>query len=154
MMFGPIATIADYPGGKHPKIADLRRRAQLAIKGLRRVVEHGKNTDERDVDWVAGADAENVDENWRVSLQHMREMQIELETGLATRRFVRELRKLAPDLVATFDAARIAAIEALKQHRAFAAVMADENDDEELGIEVVPKADDAPVRGPSVSFDW
>lgn len=156
MMLGPIATMADYQPLDHPKIGDLRRRAQLAIKGLRRVANYAKNRDEDPGTWKTDEPAEHVIDSWRVSLRHMRATQLELETGLATHRFVRELRSHAPDLVGSFEAIRASAIDALKQHRAFAAVMAGENDDEELGIEVVPPADETaePTRGPSVSFDW
>ena len=156
MMLGPIATMADYVPLEHPRIDDLRRRAQVTIKGLRRVADYAKTRDADIGAWGSQKSTEEASEAWRVSLRHMRATQTELESGLATRRFMRELRADAPDLYAAFDRARLAAIDAFRECRAFAAVMADERDDEDLGIEVLPPiAEDAPREvGPSVDFDW
>lgn len=153
-LLGPVVTMADYDPLRHPNISDLRRRAALVIKNLEKTASH----DPKGGEWALQTPEESsrAAESWRVSLGSLRTLQVELEGGLATARFVREVRRHAKDLAPKLESTIVRAVENIRQLRAFAAVMAGDTDDEQLGIEVIPRPPvegEAPV-GPSVTFDW
>lgn len=163
MVFAPIATMTDYSGVGSAKVRDLRRRVALAEQQLAEIESYAMSEEKDDGQWVyINAPDEDlpaleraVCERWRVSLHQLVQLQTELESGLATRRFFREVGRYARDLLPELEAARVRAIAALRQHRAFAAMAGDLDDD--TGVPVMPDGsvdDHEMVKGPSVSFDW
>ncbi len=150
-MFRPLAAMSDFVPVEHPKLSVLQKRADTTIAALHKIAELRVELGQ----WSDGEVAEaEATESWRIGLANLRILGTELETGLATRRFARELRRHLKPTAVKFDDALALAIENVRQLRAFSAVMCGEHDDEELGIEVIPPPSSSPSRGPSVRFDW
>ena len=154
-LLGPVVTMADYPALDHPNISDLRRRAALVIKNFDRLAAH----DPPDGEWTLQDEEQSAEsaDAWRVALGTLRTVLVEIEGGFATARFVREVRKHAKDVAPRLESSLAAAREALRQQRAWAAIMAGDDDDARLAVEVIPAPPaegTAPRRGPSVAFEW
>ncbi|MFO0682260.1 MAG: hypothetical protein U0234_09430 [Sandaracinus sp.] len=157
-MLGPVATMSDYRPIRHPALADLDRRARLVIAGLQRVARMDEDHKvegggEWDISGDEGA-TEAVLEMWQINLDHLRKTQMELENGLATRRFVRDVRAHVKHLAPQLEQALADALATIRELRAEAAVFCGEHDDEELGIAVIPSPRDDAPRGPSVDIKW
>ncbi len=149
-VLAPIGHLQDYRPVAHPNLRAFRASVRRVIDALDALSELEPPTRS----WTVDMTEVEARETWRVALRHMRAAQLELESGLATQRLLRDARKLARNLASEFEAARRKAVVALKEDRAFAAVMADENDDVELGIAVVPSPVEPPPRCPSRAFQW
>lgn len=152
-MLGPIATMAGYEPLRRPTVSELRRRARRAIDGLQSIAAYEPTCGE----WGAIAMVQNeAAESWMITLHQLRSVQLELESGPAARRLVREVSLHAKDLAPALSAAVENALRTARELRAFVAVVTGEHDDEELGIEVLPSPREsrAALRGPSVTFEW
>lgn len=82
---------------------------------------------------------------------HVRTVRTELQDGLSTRRFVREVKKHNRAAAPALESAIAAVLTALREHLAFAELMAGEQDS--TGIEMLTAADEG-KPGPSAPIDW
>ncbi len=148
-MFAPVTIMSDYRAAKHPKMSDLARRLDAAMRGLAAIAANEASAE--DGAWYdASTEAEGL-EQWRITATQIKIVKTEFESGLATRRFVREVKKHMRGAAPALETAIETALVALREHLAFAELMA--GDEDTTGIEMLEQHEIA-LRGPSGPIDW
>jgi hypothetical protein len=112
----------------------LRARLDYLV-GLEVEIHNGVDAPERVASFVAEAE-----EQGREALHALRLLHRELTAGLALQRVLRDVRRFAPHLEDGLRQTLAAAVDQLREMRAVLALMLDEDDDAEVGIELVPVA--------------
>ena len=95
---------------------------------------------------------EQESDNLRAKLEILRFVRGMLQ-GPAIRRVRRDVERHVPQLLDRLDRAVKAAVEQLAELRAVTAFLVGENDDEELGIEIVPPQEAPRSPAPSQRFE-
>ena len=152
MMFAPVAAMSDFRVSAHPKLSELARRTDAVIEMLEAIAA-GTGSEDSGA-WGDGTDPAGeaaTRENWYIVIGHIRTVQTELRDGLSTRRFVREVKKHNRAAAPALENAIAAALTALREHLAFAELMAGEEDS--TGIEMLTVADEG-LPGPSAPIEW
>ena len=139
---------------RNRRIRELHRRGRIAVDALRGLAAIGLGVDTEQVTFDEADEDRVRDEvrlQWLAWLVEIREAHALLESPLH-HAFARALEREVPELAAALAEVYPRAVERTKQLRAFAAVMAGERDDIEMGMNLIPPVPRSEWRGgPSIS---
>ncbi len=136
----PYQAISSWEQPRHPNIHKVRRDAKILISRLEYIqslkVDLAVETADNEQD-AERNEEESVERALEI-LHAMRTLYQALTAGIALRRVQRDLKRHAPDLLSQFEKAVREAVDQVAQMRAFLAFIVDEDDDAQLGIELIP----------------
>ena len=150
----PVQLVGGWEYPKHPNISRLQRDAEktiVTLEFLSRIecfVEPSFVDDQEQGERLQ----EQEDDNLRAKLEILRFAHGMLQ-GPAIRRVRRDVERHVPQLLDRLDSAVQAAVEQLAELRAVTAFLLGENDDEELGIEIIPPQEAPRSPAPSQKFE-
>lgn len=145
-LVAPVQLVYSYEPTEHPRGQSLAHRVSALMERLHRIAS--QKLEPRWTPHSSEDDATTARETWLSLLEAARAAH-EALSGVGMRVLLRDVRKINPALASSLEDAAKSALDTLSERRAFIAVIIDADDDEELGIEVIPSMGDV-QPGPSV----